>query len=84
MFTIKNVSNLQWTDAEHTVFSCLVKYEEFNESHPTGANDSDPYPHIKELWSKGTAGTYGTIAEYVPPPIDTTKRQPTQKGADTL
>jgi hypothetical protein len=69
MFTIDYVKDLTWNNAEHTSFSCLVKYEEFNEEHPTGVNATDTYAHIKELWTKGNAGEYGTIAEYVPPPI---------------
>jgi len=68
MFTIQYVKNLQWENAEHTVFSCIVKYEEFNEEHPSGIAPTDPYAHIQEIWAKGNAGEYGSIAEYVPPP----------------
>jgi hypothetical protein len=69
MFTIESVDNLQWCNAEHTMFSCDVKYVEFEVAHPTGVNASDPYAHIQELWVKGTAGAYGEIAPYVVPPI---------------
>lgn len=68
MFTIKYVKDLAWCDAEHTMFSCVVKYEEFNEEHPSGINATDSYAHIQEIWAKGNAGDYGTIAEYVSPP----------------
>lgn len=68
MLTIQYVKDLQWENAEHTVFSCVVKYAEFDEEHPSGVVQSDPYPHIQELWTKGTAGEYGAIAEYVAPP----------------
>jgi len=68
MCTIESVTNLEWCDAEHTFFSCNVKYAEFNEVHPTGVNATDSYAHIQELWTKGNAGVYGVIAEYVPPP----------------
>lgn len=68
MFSIEYVKDLKWEDAEHTSFSCLVKYAEFNEEHPTGVDALDPYSHIRELWTKGNAGEYGLIAEYVPPP----------------
>ena len=67
MFTIESVTNLEWCNAEHTVFSCNVKYSEFNEPHPTGVNSTNNYSHIQELWVKGSAGEYGVIAEYVPP-----------------
>jgi len=69
MFTIQEVTDLQWDNAEHTSFSCNVKYEEFNEAHPTGVNATDPYDHIKLLWARGNAGGYGVIAEYVSPPV---------------
>jgi hypothetical protein len=69
MFTIQYVKNLTWENAEHTVFSCVVKYEEFTEELPSGVNAVDPYPHIHEIWTKGIAGNYGQIAEYVPPPL---------------
>jgi hypothetical protein len=68
MFTIEYVKDLQWIDAEHTLFSCVVKYKEFNEEHPSGINATDSYAHIQEIWTKGNAGEYGVIAEYVPPP----------------
>ena len=68
MFTIEYVKNLKWCDAEHSMFDCIVKYEEFNEEHPSGIAPIDPYAHIQEIWTKGIAGEYGVIAEYVPPP----------------
>jgi hypothetical protein len=68
MFTIEYVKNLKWEDTEHTMFSCAVKYAEFNEEHPSGINSTDTNQHIKEIWTKANAGEYGVIAEYVPPP----------------
>jgi hypothetical protein len=67
MFTIEYVKDLKWDNAEHTHFICVVKYAEFNEEHPSGINGTDPYAHIQEIWTKGNAGEYGVIAEYVPP-----------------
>ena len=86
MFTIQAVTNLKWCDAEHTVFYCDVKYAEFNEPHPTGVNATDPYAHIQEIWAKGNAGVYGSIAEYVPPPIAlvATEQQPSTTGSQDL
>jgi hypothetical protein len=68
MLTIEYVKNLQWEDAERTMFSCVVKYAEFNEELPSGINATDSYAHIQEIWTKGNAGEYGVIADYVPPP----------------
>jgi len=87
MFTIEYVKDLKWENAEHTVFSCIVKYEEFNEEHPTGVDGIDQYAHIKEIWTKGNAGEYGEIAEYVPPPPPVAKpaeEQPNTTGTQTL
>jgi hypothetical protein len=87
MFTIQYVKDLKWVDAEHTMFFCIVKYEEFNEEHPSGINATDPYAHIKEIWTKGIAGEYGAIAEYTPPPAPVAapqEEQPIAQGTQTL
>ena len=91
MFTIQYVKNLQWEDEAHTIFSCIAKYEEFDEEHPTGVTAIDSYGHIQEIWSKGNAGEYGEIAEYVPPPppppppkAKPLEQQPTSEGTQTL
>ncbi len=81
MFTIESVSDLQWCNAEHTLFRCLVKYAEFGEILPVGVNASDPYSHIHTLWVDGTAGVYGPIAEYVPPPEPEEPDGPTNNPA---
>ena len=86
MFTIESVTNLEWCNAEHTVFSCNVKYSEFNEPHPTGVNATDSYAHIQQLWAKGNSGEYGAVAEYVPPAIApvATEQQPSTTGSQDL
>jgi hypothetical protein len=90
MFTVEYVKDLKWCDAEHTMFNCVVKYEEFNEEHPSGINATDPYAHIQEIWTKGNAGEYGVIAEYVPPPAPEPpvakpdEEQPQSEGTQTL
>jgi len=86
MFTIEYVKDLAWDNVEHTSFSCVVKYEEFNEEHPSGINATDPYAHIKEIWTKGNAGEYGVIAEYVPPVVIPApdEEQPNTEGTQEL
>jgi hypothetical protein len=87
---IEYVKNLQWEDAEHTIFSCIVKYEQFTEELPSGVNGVDQTPYIREIWQKANDGFYGVIAEFIAPPepepekvvIDST--QPTVVGAQTL
>lgn len=86
MFTIQYVKDLEWDNAEHTSFSCVVKYAEFNEEHPSGINATDHYAHIQEIWAKGNAGEYGVIAEYVPiPTLDNSpENQPQTTGTQEL
>lgn len=67
MFTVEYAKDLKWDNVEHTNFTCVVKYAEFNEEHPAGVNATDTYAHIQELWAKGNAGVYGEIQEYVAP-----------------
>ncbi|CAB4121425.1 hypothetical protein UFOVP11_15 [uncultured Caudovirales phage] len=67
MFTIEYVKNLKWENEEHTVFSCVVKYKEFDEEHPTGVNIVDKYSHIQEIWINAKSGKYGNIDKYVAP-----------------
>lgn len=80
MFTVEYAKNLQWENAEHTAFSCIVKYEEFNVEVPTGINSIDQYAHIQEIWIKGNAGEYGDIAEYVYSVVDTTLQTTSQEA----
>ena len=80
MFTIQTVNNLEWCDAEQTMFRCMVKYVEFNEVLPVGVNATDPYAHIKELWANGNAGKYGAIAPYTPPPEPPTPEEESIAG----
>lgn len=88
MLNIQYVKNLQWEDAEHTFFSCLVKYEQFEEEHPSGINGTDSAPHIREIWMKANSGEYGAIAEYIAPPepepMPESTEQSTVQGAQTL
>jgi hypothetical protein len=90
MFTVEYVKDLKWENPEHTFFSCVVKYAEFNEEHPSGINAIDSYAHIQEIWSKANAGTYGEIAEYVapiepaPPVAQPDEEQPSSEGTQTL
>ena len=90
MFIVEYVKDLEWCDAEHTLFTCVVKYAEFDEEHPSGINATDHYAHIQEIWTKANAGEYGEIAEYVPPPeqVDVVpapiEEQPKAEGTQTI
>jgi hypothetical protein len=84
MLTIEYVKDLQWANAERTTFECVVKYAEFEDEHPSGITGTDIYAHTQEIWAKGNAGEYGTIAEYVAPEVVAAENQPTVQGAQIL
>lgn len=85
MFTVEYVKDLKWCNAEHTEFECVAKYAEFNEEHPSGINPIDTCAHIQEIWTKGIAGEYGVIAEYVAPEVVVpAENQPATEGTQTL
>lgn len=88
MFTVESVSNLVWANKEKTIFTCDVKYKEFDEVHPSGIDGVDPLNHIKEIWDNAKAGVYGEISEpaFYPIPSEDTEnaQQPTVVGAQTL
>lgn len=85
--TVQSVRDLVWANAEHTIFSCLVKFAEFGEELPFGCASGDLYEHTQEIWDKANAGEYGAIAEYVATPaapIAPAGTQPTTSGAQTI
>ena len=84
MLTAEYVKDLKWANAEHTAFECVVKYVEFEDEHPSGITSNDIYVHTQEIWTKGNAGEYGVIAEYVSPEVVAAENQPTVDGAQTL
>lgn len=86
MFTVQYVKDMKWGDAEHTYFECTVKYVEFNEEHPSGINATDSYSHIREIWTKGLAGEYGEIAEFVAPELEVVpaEDQPSTSGVQEI
>lgn len=88
MFTLDYVKSPQWADAQHSVFECVVKFDEFADEMPFGCTSADKYEHSKEIWTRTLAGEFGEILEYVPPTIDqngnATQPQPTTEGAQTL
>lgn len=90
MFTIEYAKDLKWDNKEHTSFTCVVKYAEFDEEHPSMINATDTYAHIQELWNKGNSGVYGEIEEYVAPVILDTKimstylTEPTKQESSAL
>lgn len=73
MFTFRNVSNLKWVNAEHTMFDCTVFFDHLGKELPFSCSLSevDVYPHVTAIWNGAQAGDFGSIEEYVPPPDPT-------------
>lgn len=65
---IESVKELKWVDEEKSKIDCVVKFEHFNEEIPFTVDPKDFYQHSLDLWEKATAGEYGEIVDYVPPP----------------
>jgi len=87
MFTYTTVTDLMWTDAEHSSITCMVKFDQFAEAVPFGANPNDMYDHTKEIYARAVAGDFGAIAEYIPPPPPPpapVEEQPITTGTEEL
>ena len=81
MYTIEQVKNAMWMNAEHTLIECEVKFAEMNDFIPFGATiDGDQYAHTKQVFDLAVSGV---VAEYVAPVIPE-ENQPTTTGAQTL
>lgn len=79
---LTSLTNLQWANAEHTTINCDITTSQFgDEVLPFTASPNDVEPHGRAIFSDIVAGTYGPIAEYVPPPEPV---QPVTGGAQTL
>lgn len=79
---LTSLTNLQWANAEHTTINCDITTSQFgDEVLPFTASPNDVEPHGRAIFSDIVAGTYGPIAEYVPPPEPV---QPVTEGAQTL
>lgn len=84
MFTAVSVKNPVYTNAEGTGIDCEVQWVEFPVSHPFHATNWDTESHGIALWNALKAGTYGPIAEYVPPPPIKANNQPQSSGTQTI
>lgn len=82
MLTIQSAHSPSWADAEGVTITLMVKFEEFEEEHPFGANDHDPMPYGRELFARAKAGEFGPIAPF--PVVEPSPNQPQTQGAQTL
>lgn len=68
MMTYTEVTNLQYSDEEHTIVNCTVKFDRFDQPVPFTASPDDVEEHGREIFARAQSGEFGAIAEYVPPP----------------
>ena len=68
----KDVKNLQWANAEHTVINCEVDFDDVREEYvPFSATATDMYEHTIEIFNRCLSGEFGEVKEYEPPPPPT-------------
>lgn len=65
---IKNVKTPQWANADHTLLDVTLETDVFGEI-PFSASPDDVEAHGREIFEDAVAGKFGTIAEYVAPPL---------------
>ena len=64
------VKNPVWANAEHTALNCDVDFDDLREELvPFTAVASGDYEHAHQIFAECLAGQYGSIAEYVAPPV---------------
>lgn len=67
---LTSLTNPQWANAEHTAIDCQITTSQFgNEVLPFTASQIDVESHGRAIFADIVAGTYGSIAEYVPVPV---------------
>lgn len=70
--TVVTVSALKWSNADHTVLTANVRFQELTSLGPipfSTTADSDTI-HGQEIWTKANDGEYGEIEDFVPPTIE--------------
>jgi hypothetical protein len=67
MFTLEYAKDPVYDNAEGTAIFLIVKWEEFAEEMPFGANTWDSEAYGRDLYYRANAGEFGTVAPYVPP-----------------
>ena len=60
---VESVTDLYWTNANHTSISCQVKFAEFEKVLPFCATPNDSEEHGRFIFEQATSGAYGAIAE---------------------
>lgn len=56
-----------WQNAEHSLITLMVKFDNLPEAVPFAASPDDPEEHGQALFAQAVAGVFGEIEEYTPP-----------------
>ena len=56
-----------WQNAEHSMITLMVKFDNLPEAVPFAASPDDPEEHGQALFAQAVAGAFGEIEDYVPP-----------------
>ena len=71
LVTFVDIKNLRWANADHTLLDCDVNFDHLPEEYVSfTARASGDMEHTHQIFAECVAGKWGTIAEYVPPPIE--------------
>lgn len=69
-FNIIDIKNIEWSNKEHSMLDCEVKFHKFEDDYiPFSATSNDIEEHSREVWNRCIRGDYGEIKEYVEPEI---------------
>lgn len=67
--TLTSITSPRWANAERTMIDCKITTSQFgDEVLPFTAAQYDVEAHGRSIFADLVAGTYGPIADYVPPP----------------
>lgn len=68
---LTSVKSPVWSNAEHTTIDCIITTSQFGEQElPFTASQTDVEAHGRAIFQDLVDGKYGSIAEYVPPPVE--------------
>jgi hypothetical protein len=77
MFTLEYAKDPVYNNEEGTAIFLIVKWEEFVEEMPFGADVWDSEPWGVDLYNRAKAGEFGPVAPYVAPIQPTINFEPT-------
>lgn len=62
-----NVTNLTWANSSKSLLNCMVEFEGIG-FIPFTAKMDDAEAHSREIFAEALNGTFGEIADFIPPP----------------